>query len=404
MPPAPLGTRMSRAAAAFAGGLVLLAALDQLAQHTALKGGEFLGRRIAPFEPPLFCRSQREALKWTRSRLERGEAPFGAIGFDAELGWCPRPGEGSGETRFDWAGCRIGAEPLSRERAEGVRRIATVGCSYTFGQEVGALESWPAQVDQALAEVEVANLGVGAYGIDQALLRLRRDGRPLAPDEVWLGIMPEATARLVNTYRPAQRHWTGEISFKPRFVLDSRGGIELVPSPVSSPREMVELIEDQERFVAAVGASDYWVARAPLAYAPSGSSVWHASALGRLWLTLRERGERAARPWIVDRSSEVFRLASAIAVEAAREAERVGARFRVIVLPNRREVRELASQRHAFWAELCGELRAHGITVWDLGEGLVAAGAADDDSFWAPGGHYSARGNRVVAGLLLARM
>ncbi|HVS10884.1 MAG TPA: hypothetical protein VMS76_13535, partial [Planctomycetota bacterium] len=148
MSPAPPGTRKRLSAAAFAGGFVLLAALDQIAQHTALEGGEFLGRRVAPFEPPLFCRLQREVLKWTRSSLERGEAPYGAIGFDAELGWCPRPSGGSGETRFDWAGCRIGAEPLPRERAEGVRRIATVGCSFTFGQEVGALESWPAQGDR----------------------------------------------------------------------------------------------------------------------------------------------------------------------------------------------------------------------------------------------------------------
>jgi len=393
-----------RAATAFAGGVLLLAALDQLAQHTLLEGGEFLGRRIAPFDPPLFCRAQRSALAWVRSLLERGEDSLGVMDFDAELGWCPRPGAGESEMRFDWAGCRIGAAPLPRERTPGVRRILTVGGSFTFGQEVGALESWPAQLDQALADVEVANLGVGAYGLDQALLRLRRDGRPLAPDEVWLGLMPEATARLVNTYRPAQQHWTGEMSFKPRFVLDPRGGIELVPSPARSPRELVELIEDQERFVAAVGGSDYWVARAPLAYAPSGSSVWHASALGRLWLTVQERGDRGARKWLVDRSSEVFRLTSAIVVEAAREAEGVGAGFKVLVLPNRRELRDLAAERHRFWAELCGNLSAHGVAVWDLSEGLLAAGAAEEDSFWAPDGHYSARGNRVVARLLIGRM
>src|SRR5439155_10640392 len=124
--------------------------------------------------------------------------PLAAFDFDPELGWAPRAGGGEGELRWDSAGSRIARAPLARERREGVARAVAAGDSFTLGLEVGALEAWPALVEAGRPGLEVANLGMAGYGIDQALLRLERDGLALAPDEVWFGFLPGATLRLVT--------------------------------------------------------------------------------------------------------------------------------------------------------------------------------------------------------------
>src|SRR5262245_53135815 len=155
--------------------LVVLAALaggDWLLGRLVLSDGLFLGRPVAPFDPPLFSSSQRGALARIEKELASAEPSAGK--HDAELGWCNRPESGFGEFRYDWAGARIGAVPLARDKVPGVRRAVAVGCSMTHGEEVGAADSWCARADALSDGLEVANLGVAAYGIDQALLRLRR--------------------------------------------------------------------------------------------------------------------------------------------------------------------------------------------------------------------------------------
>src|SRR5690606_27800481 len=143
--------------------------------------------------------------------------------FDPELGWTAPRGSRHGDDVYDTNGARVGRAPIAHERTPGMRRIVAIGCSFTEGAEVAAHESWPARLELADPSLEVANLGVGAYGLDQALLRGRRDGRALAADAVWLGWLPSASPRLVTLYRPAQRHWGQLVAFKPRFVPGASG-------------------------------------------------------------------------------------------------------------------------------------------------------------------------------------
>src|SRR5690606_35535786 len=105
--------------------------------------------------------------------------------------------------------------------------------------------------DRARDELEVANLAMGAYGLDQALLRLRRDGLHLAPDEIWLGWLPAASLRVGTLYRPAQRHWSGPTFFKPRFRLREGNALELVANPAQSIAHTARLIANQNEFHAA---------------------------------------------------------------------------------------------------------------------------------------------------------
>jgi hypothetical protein len=372
-------------------------AFDQLLQFTLLRDGYLFGRRIAPYDPPLFAPSQQETLARIRANVEHGEPLATPFDFDPELGWCSRPDGGSGEFRFDWAGSRIARAALARERRPGVKRIVATGDSFVLGIEVGARESWCAELEALDPSLEVANLGVGSYGVDQAFLRWRRDGKKLAGDEVWLGILPSVATRVVTTYLPAMRHWSPSIAFKPRFVIDARGELELLPNPAPSLARLLELLSSQSEFLSAAGAHDEWIERAPAAWAPFGARLAHRFACARLWITLDEHRGRQPEPWLADSAGETFRLMVAISAAMKREVESSGARFRVLLFPDRDGLRELARTGRVYWRALEDELRSRSIEVVDFQDALRASGGETNDALWAPEGHYSAAGHRIVA-------
>jgi hypothetical protein len=97
----------------------------------------------------------------------------------------------------------------------------------------------------------------------------------------------------------------------------------------------------------------------------------------------------------------VFNVVKAVVVELAEECESVGARFRVLLLPDGKSLALCASVgEERPWQPLFDELVTAGIAVVDLSAPLESAGARSDPSFWRPGGHYSRRANAIVAGEL----
>ncbi len=374
--------------------------VDQALQYSTLRDGYFLGRRIAPFDPPFFTHDQEQRYERYVELARDPERARAESDFDADLGWVSRAAPHDTTYRFDTRGCRIGGAAVPSERSAGVRRAAAFGCSFTFGQEVQSAETWVARVDEARPDLEVLNFGAGAYGLDQALLRYRRDGVRESLDEVWLGVLPTAVLRNVSTYHPAYRHWNAVLLFKPRFELGEGDELVLVENPARSLAEEVRLLGSQAEFVRAVGEHDQFVAKHPTAYAPFGSSLWHRSALARLTMTWFESRGRDPRPYLLDDQSEAFRVELRIVEEFAREARANGARFRVVILPSQGDLQDARSLGRPAWEGLCDAWRASGIEVFDAGVALLAAGADEDPQMWAPGGHYSAAGNALVADAL----
>jgi hypothetical protein len=373
--------------------LVLLAtiAADQLVQWTLLRDGRVFGRRVAPYDPPLFTPDQEAVRERFRAAVQGGQ-PLAGFAFDGQLGWSVPADGGRGELRFDWAGARIASEPLARVKRPGSARIVALGDSFTLGDEVGAAQSWPAELGRLLPEVELANLGMNAYGLDQSLLRLERDGFGLAPDEVWLGFVPSTLLRVVTEYVPAWRHVSTMLACKPRFRLRADGELGECVHACDSLPGLLELLDDTGRLAAAC-ADDHWIARTPAAYAPRGSHWTHFFASSRIALTLFENGSREPAGWYADPASEPVALVRAIARRAARECAAHRARFTLLLLPDRGDLRSRGGWSAVF----------EGLDVFDASSALLAAGALENDRFWAARGHYSAEGNRVVAAALAER-
>ena len=349
-------------------------ALDQWVHRVVLADGYLEGRAVAPFDPPLFVPSQRAAVGLLVD-VEFGR-PWGGdvVGYDADLGW---QNVGAGYGAF--------GERLSERgpRAPDTRRIALIGCSFTHGDEVEAEETWAHHLAELRPDLDPWNLGVGGYGLDQAVLRLERVAAELQPDEVWIGLMPSALPRMLSLYRPAENHWSGAVAFKPRFRLEA-GALVDVPCAADSPEALVALLGSAERFWSATGTYDGFVARAPLAYARRGSHWSHRSGLARLALTWHEsrlRPSLAAR--LADPEGELRGLTRALAARAARAGP-----VRVLVLPSRGDLADPAPG----FDELLEQLRGDGHLVHDLSRALIAS-----PKDWRPGGHYGPKQNRAVA-------
>lgn len=368
--------------------LVVLTIGDLSLDRMLLSDGRFLGRFVAPFDPPLFSPSQFQALKRLEETIETEDR---ATKFDPHLGWSNKPDSGFGEFRYDWAGARMGRKALDREKSAGARRVVAVGCSMTHGEEVSAEEAWCSRVDEARADLEVVNLGVAAYGIDQALLRLRRDGWSVGPDEVWLGVLPQAALRITTSFRPLLDHWSLDVAFKPRLAL-VEGELTLLPCPARNRAEVASLLHDQVAFLEAV-RGDPWVEQAPLAYSPRGSSWLHASFAGRLLLTAWESRGRDNKQCF-DESFESGRIYTAIVRSMSRECAARGVGFRVVILPGESDLRARSASGKGYWEDWSRGLEREGMAVFDSSEIL---GRQAIEGLFAIGGHYTPAANALLS-------
>lgn len=115
----------------------------------------------------------------------------------------------------------------------GTLRIAAIGDSFTFGDEVGDDDTFPAQLQRSLPSTEVLNFGVSGYGQDQMLLRMRRDALPFAPDIVLIGYVQIDNIRNLMNFRTFA---------KPRFQL-VQGKLRLGNVPIPTEEELLRTDE-----------------------------------------------------------------------------------------------------------------------------------------------------------------
>jgi hypothetical protein len=160
-----------------------------------------------------FLDRRRECFWTLRLYSAMREARLGRSGLqeDPLLGWLPSPlSQRTGETTNSIS--MRGSREYTPEKPAGVRRIAALGDSFTFGLDVADDETYCAELERLAAPaVEVLNFGVNGFGTDQQYLRWKRDAAPYDPDVVLLGFFLPDVDRNVLSIRELR---------KPRFVLE----------------------------------------------------------------------------------------------------------------------------------------------------------------------------------------
>jgi len=137
--------------------------------------------------------------------------------FDPQLGWALRPGavavsRRAGqpvEYRINSKGLRD--DETSYEKPPGIFRIVLLGDSRAFGYGVPIEGHVSAVLEGYFRDVEVINMGVSGYGVDQELLLLQSEGLKYEPDLVIAYVDHYGDHRHLHTKRFGKR--------KPRFIL-----------------------------------------------------------------------------------------------------------------------------------------------------------------------------------------
>jgi hypothetical protein len=338
-----------------------------------------------------------------------------AKSFDAELGWCRRPGE-QGTDVTDRGTTHYTVDARGRRHnpdfGGGPAPVACFGDSFVFCRLVDDDQTWPYQLSRLLG-VHVGNYGVGNYGLDQALLRLERELPTLEARVVVMGVVPETIAR-VHSYWKHYFEYGNVLAFKPRFTLGPTG-LELHPSPVRTPgdyltyRDRLPAITRLDPFYKAKFRRDLLgfpylpklLRRArrhiPLlahliAGACGGQERRARTTRAAFGVVLRDNARWTARLYA---DPEACRLLTALVERFARVCRAAGKQPVLLVMPQPVDLRRRAT-RHEVFAGLRSIL-----PVVDVTERFRRSRQRDAlFSHGRLGPHCSPRGNAVIAAAL----
>lgn len=312
-------------------------------------------------------RPELHALFWKELFVRNYEA--GKItdqAYDPDLGWDYNQEHGRTREALDY--------PVARR--PGVPRIVVVGDSFTHGDQVDVNETFPAHLGRLLGNTEVLNMGISAYGTDQAVLKYLLHGAKYRPDAVVIGITDHDFIRSSLDFF---------VYAKPRYRVDGAGILALANPPILPPSKAYPLIRQEVD-----------------------------TALTRL---ARERPPALAldtaqrRPRYV---TETGRVMQALVRRLMEETSRIGAELVVVsIAPGQiyaTDYRYRAYADYDIYRELNAVYRTLGVPVVDLYSGFLrSAGRADvyDRYFVGTGeqvGHYSSAGNLAAAKLIRERL
>jgi len=171
--------------------------------------------------------------------------------FDPMLGWKPRPDTCASSKRtgrevqycINSKGLRD--EEVPYEKPEGEFRIVLLGDSRVFGFGVPEEQHFARILEGYFKDLEVVNMGVDGYGVDQELLALRQEGFKYNPDLVMAYVAHYRDSRHMKT-----KVWGAA---KPRFVLDpDTGELSLENQPVQNSDGFYVAALDLDRRLAGV--------------------------------------------------------------------------------------------------------------------------------------------------------
>ena len=149
-----------------------------------------------------------------------GLVKFVPNGYDPELGWVRKPLTSNHEigknSTTKW---NIGANGarLNPTFENHESQISCYGDSFTFSRQVNDNETWPHHLSK-LTKTNVLNFGVGNYGIDQSLLRLKREFPKNKTEIVIIGVVPETICRILSMWKHYYEYGN-TFAFKPKFIF-----------------------------------------------------------------------------------------------------------------------------------------------------------------------------------------
>ena len=175
-------------------------------------------------------------------------------GYDGELGWTRKPNtlgiEDGKDCTTKWTinpkGCRTNPD---FEKLNST--ISCYGDSFTFCRQVNDDETWEHYLSKS-QKTNVQNFGVGNYGLDQALLRIKREYPKNKTNIVILAIVPDTINRILSSWKH-YNEYGNTFAFKPRFVLKNNN-LEFIRNYIDTKTKF----ENYTEFISKIKNTDFF--------------------------------------------------------------------------------------------------------------------------------------------------
>ena len=276
--------------------------------------------------------------------------------------------------------------------------ISAYGDSFTAGFGVKPQYAWSNVLGKMLG-CPIKNYGVPGYGTDQSYLRFHYNTKDNAKI-VLFGQLSENIQRNVNQLRNFLAP-VSQCQTKPRFVLDEKGQLDLVPIPKLSEKNYKEFIKNPERFL----TNDY--------FAPGGPSGAQKLEFPYSWSIIKaykffyDRYVKGYKSYLqfykLDHPSHAFPLNMAIIKQFLLEAKNRGKHPILLIFPTDEDFRYYYQNHKFVYQPLIHELKKEHIEYIDLGSGILKRFDGKNYMELFLGEkyfHFNKEGNRLIAQII----
>ena len=355
---------------------------------------------------------------------KEGLEKFFEHGYDSELGWIRKPNttheEKGKEGITKWTINDYGGRNnLEFEKINS--KISTYGDSFTFCRQVNDDGTWQHWISK-LQNTNVKNFGVGNYGLDQTLLRLKREFPNNKTEIVIIGVVPDTISRIVSIWKHYYEYGN-TFGFKPRFILKNEI-LELLKNPIDDKTKFINYRD----YINEIKKNDFFYKKKFLKeklYFPYSLSLFknmkrNFSLIFWIFLTqiYKKIGKDTTKiewkpmqiimqinlKWRIElyENKKTVDLFRKIIEEFVSYSKRNNFKPMFVFLPQKDDILFIRKHKH-FYEEFVNDIsKIENLVVVDIAKNLIPEENLDelysDQNDY--GGHYSELGNKKIANLL----
>ena len=353
-----------------------------------------------------------------------GLQKFFKHGYDSELGWIRKPNttheEKGKEGITKWTINDYGGRNnLEFEKINS--KISTYGDSFTFCRQVDDDGTWQHWISK-LQNTNVKNFGVGNYGLDQTLLRLKREFPNNKTETVIIGVVPDTISRIVSIWKHYYEYGN-TFGFKPRFILKNEI-LELLKNPIDDETKFL----DYRNYINEIKKNDFFYKKKFLKeklYFPYSLLLFKNMKRNFsliFWIFLTQIYKKIGKDttkiewkpmriimqinlrWRIKlyKNKKTVDLFRKIIEEFVSYSKRNNFKPMFVFLPQKDDILFIKKHRH-FYEEFVNDIsKIENLVVVDIAKNLIPEDNLDelysDQNDY--GGHYSELGNKKIANLL----
>lgn len=310
--------------------------------------------------------------------------------YDPSLGWdIGRSGADEPLYYSDSRGLRCTKEQFESKQfvSQDSFDIICIGDSFTHGDAVLQEESWPYLLQQRSGKT-VLNLGVGGFGIDQAILKYEK--RPFHGETVLLGLITGDLERAMST---VYNFYVGGKKTKPRFQFNEDGTTQIINQPCAVNEALEKQFSNFEESEVFDGVNGF----EPVVFKKSFLDI---SYTWRIVKSVLHQRKNKKEP-IYRTDDERLEYCIQVLEHLKKLCEERNSNLKIVLLDNRNTFNDRKKMDQP-WKLFIQKLEAAGIEFLNPGKILYKAYSENQANVIHPeeGVHYSKAGNELVADFL----